>query len=162
MVMVSWPELVCATALEASRHSRPTIQRRSFIPPKLKLQLIISRRQQQSCQLFTALAVVSPEPAILKGRTVLTCDPHHYPRLYLLLFLPEISWSEVQVTVSLGTLVFRVESSLSGTLQTANGTSVTIGNRTETLHFGQFTRTLGNRSPAAGDVNKVFIRYVPE
>jgi hypothetical protein len=41
--MVSWPELVCAAAPEASRNTRLLIPSRARIPPKLKLQFIISR-----------------------------------------------------------------------------------------------------------------------
>jgi hypothetical protein len=39
--MVSCPELVCAPALDANRQSTPLIMSRAFIPPNLKLQLIV-------------------------------------------------------------------------------------------------------------------------
>ena len=46
MVMVSWPELVCAAALDVSRQSRPPIASRAFIPPNLKLQLIVNENSK--------------------------------------------------------------------------------------------------------------------
>jgi len=45
---------------------------------------------------------------------------------------------KVQSVAGLGTLVFRDASSLCGTLQAANGTSVTVGNWIKTLHLGGF------------------------
>jgi hypothetical protein len=45
MVMLSWPELVCAPALAAKRQSTQLMSN-AFVPPNLKLQFIASKKKQ--------------------------------------------------------------------------------------------------------------------
>jgi len=100
----------------------------------------------------------------------LTCDIHHLPTCItcpLDLVLAKRAdrkslVAKVQSVAGLGTLVFRVGSSVSGTRKLANGTSVTIGNWAKTPVFGQVTLACGYRIDALADVNKVFARYVSE
>jgi hypothetical protein len=71
----------------------------------------------------------------------LTCDPDHYPFDLALAKLADRKslGAKVQPVTDLGTLVFRVGSSVSGTRKLENGTSVTIAYWAKTPVFGQVT-----------------------
>src|SRR5258707_7814912 len=81
-------------------------------------------------------------------------------KLQFIVSWPEVLCPEVQLTVCLSTVAFRDASSLSGTSKTANGTSVTIGDRGETPVFERITSACGYRIQLVGDVNKVFLTFV--
>jgi hypothetical protein len=76
MVMVSCPELVCAVALDASRHSRLPIIRRAFIPPKLKLQFIVNEKTVTNCcdlataHLISILAKLADRKSLVARSTI--------------------------------------------------------------------------------------------